>query len=71
MNAKLEQSPSEMLAEVQVNFECPCGGRAGVGALQNGEPFVIHTVPFCESFGKRDPTEFLRWVRHQFQKASS
>lgn len=47
-----------------VKFEplgrCPCGGEI---AAADDPPAVAHSVPYCLSFEKMEPVEFLAYVR--------
>jgi hypothetical protein len=44
-------------------WRCPCGGKYGAGHLNDRVPTVVHTMPMCENFRRRELPSFLRWAR--------
>lgn len=49
-----------------IDYRCLCGARV---ILSRGDaerpPCVLHATPTCADFDKREPVEFLRWLRQE------
>lgn len=59
--SKLEGELSgEFVGDVELT--CVCGKTVNAGTL-NGEPCVLHAMPFCELFARLDAVDFLRELR--------
>lgn len=55
-------------ATVEVEFECPfCiltqNKQCQVVRQKNGEPALVHPLPYCQQFQDLSPDEFLKQVR--------
>lgn len=46
-----------------LTFSCRCGKQAVVGETGDGEPAILHALPYCKEFEKYDLTDYLRWNR--------
>lgn len=48
---------------------CPCGGvvvlSAGDDAAESSPPAVIHAVPTCREFDRREPLSYVRWLNQR------
>ena len=45
------------------NLSCPCGKTFSLATTRRGERAIVHVEPACRDFLKRDPVDFMRWVR--------
>ena len=53
---------SKRLDEIMPDYEgvCPCGRKFYIDSARYA---VIHEMPTCQEFDKREPDEYLRYVR--------
>lgn len=42
---------------------CICGGKVTAGTTTDDQDVVLHSIPFCKDYEKRDPLEFVIWLR--------
>lgn len=55
----LQQPPA-----VEDDMTCPCGATVRV---TDDPPAVMHTMPMCEDFAKRDALDYVRWLNEQLE----
>lgn len=48
-----------MTIEDAITFPCPCGGKVIVA----GHEAVLHSMPYCVDFEKKEPHDFVKMCR--------
>lgn len=46
-----------------VSCTCPCGGTFTAGTTTEDVPLVLHSMPPCDDFVRREVVDFLAWAR--------
>lgn len=52
--------------DIKGGGKCPCGGTFQAGyETESGDPALLHSMPPCDDFVKKEPDVYLKWIRER------
>lgn len=63
----LDANGREETVEELASFPCACGGSVTGGYTEEGQPVLLHTIPYCREFETLDLWAFLAWLRAKYE----
>jgi hypothetical protein len=62
---KSKTDGKEHRVDEKIKTTCPCGGKVSIGYDGEGRGVVMHAMPMCEDFEKKDPMDYMTWLRRK------